>query len=324
MTIVGEITHAVNRIKSLIVPCSSRLTLIFFSSGRCFSCCLLGACMACSETVGFPPSCSFFDRLGWPRLQNVKLFGFPPGCSFFDREHDLRKILIRHHTTKNFWERNCNLPHWAKVLKWFAVRMARPTWLCLHKKSCSLCWSSSCFRGVNICTRGHAWQHVSCTCRSAVHTRTSRAVWTRPQHIQHTCTCSWHRRHTCARAGVQIYTDHTVIMIVHVRVHALVSLMASAAWPNKKREPNDKRQTNDRQTGDFYRYTSRPCRTLFGSCPPPALGSRKADMKTLSYFSPLPTNVTSGAQAAMKPRHHGRQSCLCLCSAPISFMPWPW
>ena len=34
--------------------------------------------------------------------------------------------------------------------------------------------------------------------------------------------------------------------------------------------------------------TSRPCRTVFGYCPPPALGSRKADMKTLSFFFPTP------------------------------------
>ena len=32
--------------------------------------------------------------------------------------------------------------------------------------------------------------------------------------------------------------------------------------------------------------TSRPCRTPFGYCPQPALGSRKADMKTLSFFFP--------------------------------------
>ena len=38
---------------------------------------------------------------------------------------------------------------------------------------------------------------------------------------------------------------------------------------------------------DLYQ-TSRPCRTLFGYCPPPALGSRKADMKTLSFFFPTP------------------------------------
>ena len=44
-------------------------------------------------------------------------------------------------------------------------------------------------------------------------------------------------------------------MIVHVRVHALVSLAASAAWPDKKREPN-RRQTTNRQTGVFYIYTS--------------------------------------------------------------------
>ena len=102
----GESTHIVNRIKSLTVPCGSRLMLIFFSSGQCFSCCLLGTDTACSpETVGFPTGCSYFDRLGRPGLRNAKLFGFPPGCSFLDREHDLRKILIRQqiHSTKNFW-----------------------------------------------------------------------------------------------------------------------------------------------------------------------------------------------------------------------------
>ena len=58
--------------------------------------------------------------------------------------------------------------------------------------------------------------------------------------------------------------------------------------------------------------TSRPCRTLFGSCPPPELGTP---------MSPTPCPCHVRAQAAMKPRHHGRQSCLCLCPAPISFMP---
>ena len=37
-----------------------------------------------------------------------------------------------------------------------------------------------------------------------------------------------------------------------------------------------------------YMATSRPCRTLFGYCPQPALGSRKADMKTFSFFFPTP------------------------------------
>ena len=105
-TIVGKSTHTVNRIKSLTVPCGSRLMLIFFSSGRCFSCRLLGAGTACSETVGFPTGCSYFDRLGrtwiakreavrlpsWlqfidrlgrPGLRNAKLFGFLPGCLQF-------------------------------------------------------------------------------------------------------------------------------------------------------------------------------------------------------------------------------------------------
>ena len=40
-TIVDEITRIVNRIKSLTIPCGSRLTLILSLSGRYFSCCLL-------------------------------------------------------------------------------------------------------------------------------------------------------------------------------------------------------------------------------------------------------------------------------------------
>ena len=80
-TFVGESTHIVNRFKSLTGPCGSRLMLIFFSSGRCFSCCLLGAGTACSpETVGFLTGCSYFDHLGWSGVRNVKLFGFRPCC----------------------------------------------------------------------------------------------------------------------------------------------------------------------------------------------------------------------------------------------------
>ena len=75
----------------------------------------------------------------------------------------------------------------------------------------------------------------------------------------------------------------------------------NVVWPIKRRQTD-----------------SRPCRTLFGYCPPPALGSRKADIKTLSFF-PTPYPMSRCAQAAIKPRHHGRQSCLC--PALISFMP---
>ena len=158
-TNVGESTHVVNRIKSLTVPCGSRLMLIFFSSGRCFSCRLLGAGTAYSETVGFPTGCIYFDRLGWPGLRNVKLFGFRPGRSVSTVSVDLDcetwscsasllvavswtvntiwgRKLIRHqiHSTKNFWEWNSNwlLAHWSK---WFAVEMAQPAWLCLHEQS---------------------------------------------------------------------------------------------------------------------------------------------------------------------------------------------
>ena len=45
-----------------------------------------------------------------------------------------------------------------------------------------------------------------------------------------------------------LHRSYMYIMIVHV--HPLVLLAASAAWPDKKREPNDRRQTkDDRQTG---------------------------------------------------------------------------
>ena len=88
----------------------------------------------------------------------------------------------------------------------------------------------------------------------------------------------------------------------------------------------DKKKTDkptDKHTLLFYRYrlhyiilyyTSRPCRTLFGYCPPPALGCRKADMKTLSFFFPTPYPC----HVARKQLHHGRQSCLC--PVTISFM----
>ena len=60
------------------------------------------------EAVRLPSRLQLIDRLGRPGLRNAKLFRFPPGCSFLGREHDLRKILIRHHTTKNFWAWNSN------------------------------------------------------------------------------------------------------------------------------------------------------------------------------------------------------------------------
>ena len=71
-----NISHIVKRNKSLTVPCSTHLTLLFFSSGCSFSCCLLGACTACWKTIGFPPGCRFFNHLGWPGLQNTKLVCF--------------------------------------------------------------------------------------------------------------------------------------------------------------------------------------------------------------------------------------------------------
>ena len=52
------------------------------------------------------------------------------------------------------------------------------------------------------------------------------------------------------RTDIYIHVDHTSC-IVHVRVRALVSLAASAAWPDKKREPNRRQTTDDTQAGVF-------------------------------------------------------------------------
>ena len=193
-TTVGESTHIVNRIKSLTVPCGSRLMLIFFSSGRCFSCCLLGAGTACSpETVGFPTGCSYFDRLGWPGLRNVKLFGFRPGCSLSTvsveldcetRSCSASLLAAVSWTVNTIWGRYLSairftqrkiisgsetatdyLPHWSKCdspLRWRSLHDC----VYMNSHDCSLCRSivcSSCVSRCELCTRGHAWRYVSCT-----------------------------------------------------------------------------------------------------------------------------------------------------------------
>ena len=133
------------------------------------------------EAVRLPSRLQFIDRLGRPGLRNAKLFGFPSGCSFLDREHDLRKILIiRHqiHSTKNFWEWNSN---WLlaslieMIRRWDgAACMIVFTWTVMIVVFVDLV---AVFRGVNFGTRGHAWRYVSR--RTAAHTRTFGAVWTR-------------------------------------------------------------------------------------------------------------------------------------------------
>ena len=78
--------HIVNRIKSLTVPCGSRLMLISSPPGRCFSCCLLGAGTAClPETVGFPTGCSYFDRLGRTWIVKREAVRLPSRLQFIDR-----------------------------------------------------------------------------------------------------------------------------------------------------------------------------------------------------------------------------------------------
>ena len=59
---------------------------------------------------------------------------------------------------------------------------------------------------------------------------------------------------------------------------------------------------------------------------PASIGQQKSRHENSLFFSPAPYPCHVRAQAVMKPRHHGRQSCLCLCPAPISFMPraWQW
>ena len=201
-TIVGESTQIVNRIKSLTVPCGSRLMLIFFSSGHWFFCRLLVEGTACSpEMVCFPTGCSYFDSLGWPGLRNVNLFGFrvpaavcrprlgqpglrnakllgfPSGSSFLDREHNLGKILIRHqiHSTKNVkgWNSTWLLASLIEMIRrWDGVAyMIVFTWTVMLS-SCVSRWE------ILHPDRGHAWRYVSR--RTAAHTRTFGAVWTRP------------------------------------------------------------------------------------------------------------------------------------------------
>ena len=107
-TIVGESILIVNRIKSLTVPCGSRLMLIFFllvwplllllpprrghglfaGDGRLPNWLQLLrpsrlTWIAKREAVRLPSRLQFIDRLGRPGLRNAKLFGFPPGCLQF-------------------------------------------------------------------------------------------------------------------------------------------------------------------------------------------------------------------------------------------------
>ena len=136
-TNAGETTHIVNRIKSLTVPCSSGLMRMFsYGWERLLLLLLSPWCMhglfgdgrlpywleflrpfrltwvAKHEAVpltSWLPFIGRLTRLTWiAKREAVRL---PSRLQLFDRELDLRKIFIRHHTAKYYWERNRNLPH---------------------------------------------------------------------------------------------------------------------------------------------------------------------------------------------------------------------
>ena len=92
-TDVVEITHIVYSVKSLTVPCSSCLTLISFSAGRC---CLLVVSSVRERLVG-------------------RLLAFPLGCSFFDL--DCERLVnfsscSLHESTSVSWERDWVIACW--------------------------------------------------------------------------------------------------------------------------------------------------------------------------------------------------------------------
>ena len=96
------------------------------------------------------------------------------------------------------------------------------------------------------------------------------------------------------------------ILILHcyqVRPHSSVLRW----WVHKRRN-----STVRRLSIYIYIYTSRLCRTLFGYCPQPALGSRKADMKTLWFFFPTPYPCNVARKQLPSPDiMGGRAACAC-------------
>ena len=95
-------------------------------------------------------------------------------------------------------------------------------------------------------------------------------------------TTSLRRRKSVARTGCRLAVLHRIKMkyksaskpFINAYNHRMCTLNVYGSTGNK--------QTNTR-TSAFYNGTSRPCRTLFGYCPPPAL-----DVKTLYFFFPTP------------------------------------
>ena len=119
------------------------------------------------------------------------------------------------------------------------------------------------FRGVNFSTRSSTrytavYMHDSASHVDLQYTLRLSEQFERDRscvsHIHDIVDVQYMRSH----GRTDLHRSYMYIMIVHVR--PLVLLAASAAWPDKKREPNDRRQATDdkRKTTDrqvsFYRY----------------------------------------------------------------------
>ena len=109
-TNVVESTHIVCRVMSLSLtfPCGSSLRLIFFSSGRCFSCCPLGEWTACWETVGLSPGLQFLrpSRLNWTAKRAILSASLRAALSWeWDWVTECRRFgpLLLHPTCSSGW-----------------------------------------------------------------------------------------------------------------------------------------------------------------------------------------------------------------------------
>ena len=178
-TNVVEITHIVYKVKSLTVPCSSRLTLIFFSSGHCFSCCPLGAWTACWKTVGFSSGLQFLrpSWLNWTEKREVGLLLFlQPPCR-----------------TSVSWERD-----WVTACRRFGSLLLHPTctsgWV-----SCTVLKFSPCSQFFTYTLRGAAtlWRRLR-RMKTFIHHHTKKKFWKGNSNLPRVdSTCKVDLRYTC-------------------------------------------------------------------------------------------------------------------------------
>ena len=128
-----------------------------FSSGRCFPCCLIGSEHGLFRDDRHPSTLEFLRRSLSTWIENTKLFGFPAGCSFFDRDHNLRKMIIPRHATKNFCKRNSNLLHLACLFLFLMIcRCDGEAYMIVSAfKKIVFADLVAVFHGLNICIRIH-------------------------------------------------------------------------------------------------------------------------------------------------------------------------